>query len=117
MSDLRTNSVVVCALDDVPPGTSRRVVLDHVEPLAVHNVNGTIRVTSDTCTHADASLSEGYLEGSAVVCPLHFAEFDVVTGRALCLPAELALTVYPARVVDGHIVVELAGEATPESSG
>lgn len=36
----------------------------------------------DRCPHADASLSEGFLEGRRIVCPLHFAEFDLLTGTA-----------------------------------
>ncbi|WP_411037698.1 FAD-dependent oxidoreductase [Shinella sp. BYT-45] len=34
----------------------------------------------DKCPHADASLSEGFLEGGRIVCPLHFAEFDLASG-------------------------------------
>ena len=34
----------------------------------------------DKCPHADASLSEGFLEGGRIACPLHFAEFDLVSG-------------------------------------
>ncbi|WP_337182473.1 Rieske (2Fe-2S) protein [Shinella sp.] len=34
----------------------------------------------DKCPHADASLSEGFVEDGRVVCPLHFAEFDLLSG-------------------------------------
>ena len=36
-------------------------VMAHV-PLAVFNVDGELYTIDDTCTHQDASLSEGWLE-------------------------------------------------------
>jgi 3-phenylpropionate/trans-cinnamate dioxygenase ferredoxin subunit len=41
----------------------------------------------DTCSHADASLSEGELNGYRIECWLHGAEFDVRTGEAVVPPA------------------------------
>jgi nitrite reductase/ring-hydroxylating ferredoxin subunit len=32
-------------------------------------------------------LSDGYLEGYEIECPLHGARFDVRDGRVLCQPA------------------------------
>ena len=36
----------------------------------------------DKCTHEGGSLSEGYLDGCEVICPLHAAAFDIRTGKA-----------------------------------
>ncbi|MEV0668100.1 non-heme iron oxygenase ferredoxin subunit [Actinomadura luteofluorescens] len=99
---------VLCAADDVPPGRMLRVVTGDAGPLLVSNVNGTIHVTDDTCTHAEASLSDGDLEGGRVVCPVHWAEFDLATGEALCFPASRPLAVYRAAVEDGMVVAFLA---------
>jgi 3-phenylpropionate/trans-cinnamate dioxygenase ferredoxin subunit len=41
----------------------------------------------DTCSHADASLSEGELNGYRIECWLHGAEFDLRTGEAVVPPA------------------------------
>ncbi|WP_199742746.1 non-heme iron oxygenase ferredoxin subunit [Nocardia stercoris] len=74
-------------------------------PLLIYRVDGEIYATADTCTHATASLSEGELEGHTIVCPVHWAEFDVRTGRALCFPATQALETFEVSVEDGQIYV------------
>ena len=106
-----TRRVVLCRLDDVPPGGMLRVLVDGVEPLVVVRVDdsagGSVHVTSDTCTHEDESLSEGDLDGTTLVCLAHFAEFDVRDGQPLCFPATRPLTVYPATVEEGAIVIEV----------
>jgi len=94
----------VCPLIELQPGEVVRVEGD--EAIAVFNVDGELFAVSDTCTHAEASLSEGWVEGTAVECPFHFARFCLRTGRALSLPATRALRTYPVRVRDGIVWVE-----------
>jgi len=104
-------------VDMVAPGETVQVCPAGMEALAVSNVDGTIHVTADTCTHATASLSEGTLEGYTIVCPVHWGEFDVRTGEALCFPVSESIRVYPARVEDGEIVVTaIDGEQTKETA-
>ncbi|HEY0813108.1 MAG TPA: non-heme iron oxygenase ferredoxin subunit [Pseudonocardia sp.] len=106
-----TRRIVLCRLDDVPLGGVRRVSAAGLEPLAVVRVDdgagGSVHVVSDTCTHEDESLSEGDLDGTVLVCIAHFAEFDVRDGRPLCFPAERPLTVYPATIEEGDVVIEV----------
>ncbi len=86
--------------DDIPPGTMRRVVLEN-RAIAIYNVEGAFYATDDLCTHRRARLSDGFLEGRVVQCPLHFGRFDVITGQPLNPPCTLALATYPVRVEDG----------------
>ncbi|MGW5750103.1 non-heme iron oxygenase ferredoxin subunit [Nocardia rhamnosiphila] len=74
-------------------------------PLLIYRVDGKIYATADTCTHATASLSEGELEGHTIVCPVHWAEFDIRTGNPLCFPATKALDTYAVSVDGGQIYV------------
>jgi len=103
----KSDEVVICQLSDLPSGTMKAIRIDGVEPLAVYNVDGEVHLTSDTCSHAEAVLSDGDLEGDRVVCPAHWAEFDVRTGAALCFPATKPVKVYPVSVVDDQIVANL----------
>jgi len=95
----------VAALADVPPGTSRRAVVDGVEILLC-NVGGTIYAIEDVCTHDGGPLDQGMLDGACVVCPRHGATFDVRTGDALTLPAVLPVATFEVDVRDGEIFVQ-----------
>ena len=93
-------------IDDIPEdapletGTRER-------PLALYRVDGRVYCTGNLCTHAEAYLSDGYLEGFEIECPLHGARFDIRTGAALCAPASRDIAVYPARVVGDEVQVDL----------
>ncbi|MFB7934926.1 MULTISPECIES: bifunctional 3-phenylpropionate/cinnamic acid dioxygenase ferredoxin subunit [Streptomyces] len=101
--------IPVCRLEDLPKGESVRI--ETTPPVAVfHTDDGDLYAIDDTCTHQDASLSEGWLEGCLVECPLHAASFDLRTGRPTCLPARRAVRTHSVTVVDGLIHVHLAAE-------
>ena len=77
------------------------------EIVAVFNVDGEFYAISDTCSHAQASLSEGDLDGYQIMCPLHGAEFDVRTGKALTFPATSPVESFPIEVEDGDLIVTI----------
>ncbi|RJQ92257.1 bifunctional 3-phenylpropionate/cinnamic acid dioxygenase ferredoxin subunit [Amycolatopsis panacis] len=92
-----------CTVDELPPGESVRIA--GPEPIAVFNADGEFYAISDTCTHQDASLADGWLEGCFVECPLHAALFDLRTGMPSCLPAKQPVRTYPVLVDEGVIYV------------
>lgn len=63
----------------------------------------------DACTHAQCSLSGGEVEDGAVICPCHFAAFDIKTGDVRTGPARTALRCYRAQLTDGALMVEVPG--------
>jgi naphthalene 1,2-dioxygenase ferredoxin component len=75
--------------------------------IALYDVDGSIFATDNICTHAYARLSDGWLDGDLIECPLHAARFDVRTGKVLDPPATVDLKTYPVRVVDDEIQVRL----------
>ena len=93
-----------CALADLSPGEATRVVA-HV-PVAVFNADGELFAIDDTCTHQDASLSEGWLEDCMIECPLHAACFDLRTGKPTGPPAKRPVRTYPVMVQDGVVYVD-----------
>ena len=96
--------IKVAMLSDVPEGSTRLVEVEGA-PVCLYNLAGTICATQDTCTHAAASLSEGFIEGDAIECPLHQTMFDIRTGRVLNPPATKDLQVYRVDVQDDGILV------------
>jgi 3-phenylpropionate/trans-cinnamate dioxygenase ferredoxin component len=98
----------VCPLDELPPGTVRIVRVGAIT-VGVYNCEGELYALEDRCTHDDGPLCEGDFdcEEKVAVCPRHGARFDITTGRALTLPAYIAVDTFPVSVrADGVIVVE-----------
>ena len=61
------------------------------------------------CSHDDAPLAGGTLDGRQIVCPRHGARFDVTSGAVLQMPAPVGIAVFPVRLTDdGWIEVEVA---------
>src|SRR5688572_30175763 len=75
--------------------------------VAVANVEGSFYAFGDICTHAHCSLAEGELEGKTVTCPCHGSQFDVTTGAVLNPPATEPVPVFPLRVENDELQVEL----------
>ena len=63
-------------------------------PVCVVKVADEVFAVADTCTHSEASLSEGEVTGNKIECWLHGAEFDLKTGKALTPPATEALKTF-----------------------
>ena len=102
MAELR-----LCSTHDLAPSQIRQVPLEGRGPLAVYNLNGEFCVTDDTCTHGSASLAEGDITGEEVVCPFHLGAFNIRTGQPTMPPCAVPLRVYPVRVEDGAVIVEI----------
>jgi 3-phenylpropionate/trans-cinnamate dioxygenase ferredoxin subunit len=91
---------------DIAPGETHRVRANGAI-IAIYNVDGTFYATDDTCTHEEASLSDGWLEDTEITCPLHGATFDVTTGAVLTLPATKPLRTYAVRLEGDDIYIEV----------
>jgi 3-phenylpropionate/trans-cinnamate dioxygenase ferredoxin subunit len=99
--------LAVCPLSELPPGEGRRVNTD--PPIAVfHTEDGDVYAIDDTCSHQDASLADGWLDGCQVECPLHSSKFDLRTGAVDAPPARRPVRTHEVRVTDGMIEVELS---------
>jgi 3-phenylpropionate/trans-cinnamate dioxygenase ferredoxin subunit len=96
--------IPVCPTTALPPGEGTRVAAD--EPIAVFNVDGDFYAIDDTCTHQDASLADGWLDGCAVECPLHASCFDLRTGKVSGPPAKTPVRTHRVVVQDGMVYVQ-----------
>jgi 3-phenylpropionate/trans-cinnamate dioxygenase ferredoxin subunit len=99
-----------CAASDLEPGQA--VAMPLTPPVAVFNVDGEFFATDDTCTHAESSLADGYIDDDIVECAFHFAKFSIKTGAALTPPACMALKTYPVRLRDGDVYVDISGHGS-----
>lgn len=73
--------------------------------LCLYNVGGTIYATDDLCTHGQASLADGFIEGGEIVCPLHDGRFCIRTGKATGAPCTVDVRTWSVKVEDGAILL------------
>ncbi|MDQ1730174.1 MAG: 3-phenylpropionate/trans-cinnamate dioxygenase ferredoxin component [Pseudonocardiales bacterium] len=108
--------MAVCPLVDLARGEARR--LDVEPPIAVfHTEDGELFAIDDTCTHQDASLADGWLEGCEVECPLHASKFDLRTGAVDAPPAKRPVRTHEVSVRDGVIFVGVSADAPSAPAG
>lgn len=99
--------MLVCPLAALPRGDARRV--EATPPIAVfHTEEGKLFALDDTCTHQDASLADGWVEGCEVECPLHASRFNLRTGAVDAPPAKKPVRAHPVVVEDGLVYVEVS---------
>jgi 3-phenylpropionate/trans-cinnamate dioxygenase ferredoxin subunit len=98
-------AIEVCHIDDLPTGEVRLVGVE--PPVAVFNVEGVLYAIDDTCTHSNASLSDGDVDPikCTVECPFHIAQFDLRTGKPRSLPASKPVRTHTVEVRDGVVTV------------
>jgi 3-phenylpropionate/trans-cinnamate dioxygenase ferredoxin subunit len=75
--------------------------------ICVARVGDEVFAVDDTCSHSDASLSEGDVTDFKIECWLHGAEFDLRTGQALTPPAVAPLHTYGVHVDGDSVTVEI----------
>jgi 3-phenylpropionate/trans-cinnamate dioxygenase ferredoxin subunit len=92
--------------DDLPAGQVR-VVQDGRTRFAVCNVGDAFYCIDDVCTHDGGPLDQGELDGNEIECPRHGARFDVTTGQVTSLPAVVPVKVYPVRIENGKIQIQV----------
>jgi len=74
---------------------------------ALCNVGGELRALAGACPHQGGPLGEGALHDGVVTCPWHMWEFDSATGECIFNRA-VAVPVYPVRMEDGEVLVDIA---------
>jgi nitrite reductase/ring-hydroxylating ferredoxin subunit len=97
--------VPVTRASELSPGAMTWVALDR-ERVLIANVDGCFYALQDSCGHRQAPLSKGTLEGHVIECPLHFARFDVRTGKLLSGPASADVPTYEVRVEGDTVYVK-----------
>ena len=70
-------------------------------------VGDEVFAVDDTCSHSEASLSEGEVTDFKIECWLHGAEFDLRTGAALTLPANISLQTYAVKIDGNSVTVQI----------
>jgi nitrite reductase/ring-hydroxylating ferredoxin subunit len=73
--------------------------------IGLYLLDDTVYAIGNLCTHEFALLTEGFVEGAAIECPLHQARFSIRTGKVLSEPADTDVPSYPVKVDGDEIYV------------
>jgi nitrite reductase/ring-hydroxylating ferredoxin subunit len=98
--------VTVAKKGFLEPGELMYVEVDD-EPVCLINLNGELHAINDTCTHEDASLSDGTIDGNDIECPLHGGVFNILTGDPVAFPVVVPIEKYAVRVVGDEVQVSV----------
>jgi 3-phenylpropionate/trans-cinnamate dioxygenase ferredoxin subunit len=96
------------ALDDLPPGTAKRLVIDGIA-VAVVRIDDDVYAIGDVCSHANVSLSEGevWCDEREIECPKHGSTFSLVTGEPETLPATQPVPVFRTEIEGDKVTVHV----------
>jgi 3-phenylpropionate/trans-cinnamate dioxygenase ferredoxin component len=102
-----STGIRVAALDDIPVGGALSIdssVTGTEDDIGLfRDDDGSVWALNDTCSHALAFLSEGYVSGGRVECPLHGSAFCLRTGEVESLPATVDAVPHRVEVRDGEV--------------
>ncbi len=99
--------VRACAVDDIEREDVIR--FDHGgRTFAIYrSPDNEFHATDGYCTHEETHLAEGFVINDVIVCAKHNGRFHYKTGRALGAPVLDDLSVYPVRIEDGSVFVDI----------
>lgn len=106
VDDSELNFYVVAKASDIGPGELKYVeVGPNYDPLCLINFEGDFYALGDLCTHEEASLSDGEVQGDEIECPLHGGAFEIRTGLPANFPVVVPATTYRTRVVGDEVQI------------
>ena len=66
-------------------------------PVCVTRIGDVVFAIADTCSHSEASLSEGEVSNFKIECWLHGAELDLRTGEVATPPASIPVETFEVK--------------------
>jgi 3-phenylpropionate/trans-cinnamate dioxygenase ferredoxin component len=103
---MSTNWQVAGTLGDISEDLPLSAKIEGRE-VGVYLVDGSYYALEDVCPHAYALLSQGFVEGDEIECPLHGAKFHIPSGRCTKEPGGRDLKSYPVRLEGDTVLVGL----------
>ncbi|PJG60644.1 non-heme iron oxygenase ferredoxin subunit [Aeromonas cavernicola] len=99
--------VSVCKVNAISDESPVAIKVGEKE-IGIFMVEGQLHAIEDICPHAYALLTEGFIEGRTIECPLHEAIFDIPTGKLQSGPGCRDLTTYEVRIEGDDVLLHLA---------
>ena len=103
---MSSNWIELAAVDAIPEDDVIGIDADG-KSFALYLVDGEVYATDNICTHGNARLCDGFLEGHEIECPLHQGKFDIRNGKAMCAPLTEDVKTYPVKIEGTRVFVEI----------
>ena len=107
------NAKPIAKVQDIQEGKALAVEVDG-EKILLTRHKGKICACGNSCPHYGADLSDGWIEDGHVVCPWHYAQFDLESGRRQEPPSLDDLPTWETRIEGENIF--LGAKIGPEIS-
>ena len=104
---MSTNWFKAISIKDLENEEAKEIVISEEKKITISNVDNNFFATDNFCTHENASLCDGYIDGDTVECPLHQGVFCISTGKALEAPATIDLKTYKTKIENNFVYVDL----------
>ena len=98
--------IEACRTDEVDEDLPKSVKLNGQE-IGIFKLGDELFALEDVCPHAYALLSQGFVEGEEVECPLHGAVFNILTVKCLRDIGERDIKTYAVKEEDGAVFVDM----------
>jgi len=76
--------------------------------IALFLQEGQVYATDNLCSHGNAKLCDGFVEGHNVECPFHQAQFSLRDGSVSCGPATEPVKSWPVKIEVGRVFLQLS---------
>ncbi len=97
-----SNWIDVAAEDDLFEGAGIAVT-PAGHDIALFKIEQGVFAINNLCTHGNARLCDGFVEGHQVECPFHQALFDLRDGTVTCGPATEPVKSWPVKIENGRV--------------
>jgi nitrite reductase/ring-hydroxylating ferredoxin subunit len=97
--------IAVARVSELAAGEMKFAAVDG-QRIVLANVEGHFFALRDVCGHRNAPLSRGRLLGHLIECPLHFALFDLRTGKLVDGPISTDVPAYEVRVEGDTVYIK-----------
>lgn len=94
-------------VDEIADGEMRMAWVDGTDQVLVIHQRGEFTAVQGICSHEYFELDKGFLTNGTLTCALHLSRFDLSDGEPLDPPADMPLAVYPVRLLDGRVCIEV----------
>ncbi|WP_219419787.1 MocE family 2Fe-2S type ferredoxin [Pseudonocardia nigra] len=99
--------IAACGVDDIDPEDVVPFEHDGEHYAVYRSPDDEFYATAGHCTHERELLCDGLVMDGMIECPKHNGRFDYRTGLAKGAPVIVDLAIYPVKVEDGTVHIQV----------